>query len=78
MVELRPALGLAIPLGLDRPEGLDRELGLVRLGLAGSALLPAGKVVLLLGLGGFSLLTPGTWGWVVGVARGAFSCGIVL
>jgi len=77
-VELRPAPGLTIPLGLDRPEGLERELGLVMVGLAGSALVPAGKVELLLGLGGFSLLTPGTWGWDVGVARGALSCGIVL
>jgi len=78
MVELRPALGLAMPPGLDRPEGLERELGLVMLGLVGSALLPAGKVMLLLGLRGFSLLTPGTWGCDVGVARGALSCGIVL
>jgi len=78
MVELRPALGLTMPLGLDRPEGLDRELGLLMLGLTGSALLPAGKVALVLGLGGFSLLTPGTWGCAVGVARGVFSCGIVL
>ena len=59
-VEFRPAPGLARPLGLVRPDGLIRPLGLARLSLAGSALLIAGKVVLLLGFGGSSLLTPVT------------------
>jgi len=59
-VEFRPAPGLAMPLGLVSPEGLIRPLGLAMLGLRGSALLIAGKVALLLGFGGSSLLTPVT------------------
>ena len=59
-VEFRPAPGLARPLGLVKPKGLIRPSGLARLGLAGSALLIAGKFRLLLGFGGSSLFRPVT------------------
>jgi len=59
-VEFRQTPGLAMPLGLVSPEGLIIPLVLARLGLTGSALLVAGNVVLLLGFGGSSLLTPVT------------------
>jgi len=59
-VEFSPAPSLAEPLGLVKPNGFIRPLGLARLGLAGCALLIAGKFWLLLGFGGSSLFRPVT------------------